>query len=112
LIEADLRFHLHLLELSGNPVLVEHGRRLLIPLFAFVLMRVETQHQGVTPWSETLTLHQRILEHLRGGDPFLTEQLIVRTAPRFATVAYDIWEQAPGKQNKPGGSHRKNKSTS
>jgi DNA-binding FadR family transcriptional regulator len=38
LIEADLRFHLHLLELSGNSVLVEHGRRLLIPLFAFVLM--------------------------------------------------------------------------
>src|SRR5580658_1383437 len=40
LIDCDLHFHLALCELSHNPYLIEHARRILIPLFAFVRMRV------------------------------------------------------------------------
>lgn len=94
-VEADLRFHLLLLELSSNHVLLEHGRRLLIPLFAFVLMRVQTRHQGTAPWREALILHKKILEFLRGDDPTLTEQVIVRLTPKFTTIDYGVWDEIP-----------------
>lgn len=38
-IESVQRFQLLLLEKSGNSVLREYGRRLLVPLYAFTLMR-------------------------------------------------------------------------
>jgi DNA-binding GntR family transcriptional regulator len=91
LIERDLRFHLLLCELSGNPILFDHSKRILVPLFAFSYMRARTSGQGVEPWRNTLSAHGRIIEHIRAGDPFLAEQFVVRSTPGFATVAYDVW---------------------
>ena len=38
-VESVQHFHIHLLEKPGNPVLEEYGRRLVVPLYAFTLMR-------------------------------------------------------------------------
>jgi len=92
IVDADLRFHLLLCEQSGNRILLEHARRLLMPLFAFVLMRVYTNNQGSQPWLATSILHTRILDVLRLGDPFVAEQFVMRVTSIFAAGAYDEWE--------------------
>ena len=94
LVNADLQFHLILCEQSGNRFLLEHARRLLVPLFAFVLMRVYTNQRGAYPWAASFDLHGRILDVLRMGDPFVAEQVVMRATDTFANVAYDDWEEA------------------
>ena len=47
LIEADLRFHLSLAELSGNRFLLAEMVTMLVPLFAFVSIRVEIRRAHV-----------------------------------------------------------------
>jgi DNA-binding GntR family transcriptional regulator len=96
LVNADLRFHLLLCEQSGNGFLLEHARRLIVPLFAFVLMRVYTNRRGSLPWVPSLELHGRLLDVLRLGDPCVAEQFAARTTDRFAAVAYDDWEAKSG----------------
>jgi GntR family transcriptional regulator, trigonelline degradation regulator len=91
-VEADLRFHLALCEKSGNRHLAEQARRLLVPLFAFTLMRSSATGQGVEPWREALPLHRRIVDLLKEGEPFLAEQYVLRVTDKFSTFAYDIWE--------------------
>ena len=92
LLKADLNFHLALCSLSGNRFLQEHARRLLIPLFAFVLMRVYTNQRGSSPWSKSIDLHGRIISALRLGNPSLAEQFVMSAVNDFAVVAYDDWE--------------------
>jgi DNA-binding GntR family transcriptional regulator len=92
LVNADLRFHLLLCEQSGNGFLLDHARRLLVPLFAFVLMRVYTNRRGSLPWVPSLELHGHLLDVLRLGDPCVAEQFTARITDRFAAVAYDDWE--------------------
>jgi DNA-binding GntR family transcriptional regulator len=94
LVNADLRFHLLLAEKSGNRFLLEHVRKILIPLFAFVLMRVNTNRRGPEPWQATLTDHRRILEGLRLGDPVLAEQILRHATIHFAATAFEDWEHA------------------
>jgi DNA-binding GntR family transcriptional regulator len=92
LVDADLRFHLSLCEESGNALLAKQARRLLVPLFAFVLMRVYTNQRGAQPWKTTIELHGQIVDALKLGDPFVAEQYVARTTHAFAVVAYDDWE--------------------
>jgi DNA-binding GntR family transcriptional regulator len=92
LVNADLRFHLSLCEGSGNRFLLEQAQRLLVPLFAFVLMRVYTNQRGSQPWAASFGLHGRILEVIRMGDPFIAEQVVIRATDTFAVVAYQDWE--------------------
>jgi DNA-binding GntR family transcriptional regulator len=96
LIDADLRFHLLLAEQSGNPVLLEHLRRLLVPLFAFVLIRVNTNKRGSKPWKISLSQHRKILEFIRMGDPALAELFVARATEHFAESAFEQWEGEPG----------------
>lgn len=95
LVEADLHFHLALCEQSGNALLARQARPLLVPLFAFVLMRVYTNQRGAQPWKSTIKLHGHILDVLKLGDPFVAEQYVARTTHAFAEVAYDDWEAGP-----------------
>ncbi len=96
LIDNDLRFHMLLCQTSGNRFLVEHARRLLVPLFAFVQMRVHTNKQGPEPWKAIIPVHRQILDAIRLGDPFLAEQFVMRTTLlRFGNFAYEIWENRP-----------------
>jgi hypothetical protein len=69
MLRADLDFHLALAEASGNPVLIEVLRRMLRPLFTFILLRMVEAHLfrfslkwscGVPPLAS--------VPPLRGGD--------------------------------------------
>jgi DNA-binding GntR family transcriptional regulator len=91
LIEADLKFHLLLAEKSGNPILVEQLRRLLVPLFAFVLIRVNTNKRGSKPWTISLAQHRKILEFIRMGDPALAELFVSKVTKQFAESAFEQW---------------------
>ena len=100
LIENDLRFHMLLCEKSGNRFLIEHARRLLVPLFAFIQMRVHTNKQGPAPWKAILPAHRDILEVIRLKDPSLAEAFVVRTTLlRFGNSAFEIWENRPVGEN-------------
>src|SRR6266403_2644283 len=92
LLQDDLQFHLQLCELSGNPFLVEQSRRLLVPFFAFVRMRVATSGQTTSPWDKDLEAHQRIIDLLREGEGEVAELYVKKAMARFAKSAYDNWE--------------------
>jgi DNA-binding GntR family transcriptional regulator len=94
LINADLRFHLLLAEMSGNPFLLEHLRKVLIPLFAFVFMRISMNRRGTEPWQRTLADHKRILEGLRLGDPALAEHITRHATYHFGATGFEDWEHS------------------
>ena len=93
LLGCDLQFHLHLCETSGNPFLLEHARRVLLPFFAFVRMRVAASHQETSLWSKDLEAHQRIIDLIREGEGDITRQYVNRAMERFAKTACAHWEK-------------------
>ena len=93
LLDCDLRFHLELFELSGNPYVIEHGRKILLPFFAFVRMRVIASGQKTSAWDRDLEAHQRIIDLLREGEGEVAEQYVKRAMDRFGGAAYDNWEE-------------------
>jgi DNA-binding GntR family transcriptional regulator len=96
LIERDFDFHTALAEASGNPVLVEMLRRLLSPLFAFILIRVLKSGQGPQAWSDDLPRHRRIIEIIREGNGVVAAQYVQHAVSRFAASAYRVWENVDG----------------
>jgi len=94
LIEADLHFHLCLCELSGNHFLLAQVRTLLVPLFAFVSMRVAQMHQTAKAWESDLGRHKRMIDLIREGDSIAAEFTVRATLQQFATRAHGIWQDA------------------
>ncbi len=92
-IDHDLQFHLELCRASGNPYILEHGRRVLLPFFAFVRMRVIATGQDASVWSKDLEAHQRIVDLMRDGEGDVAEQYVKKAMSRFAKTAYDNWEK-------------------
>jgi DNA-binding GntR family transcriptional regulator len=92
LLQHDLQFHLQLSELSGNPFLIEQSRRILVPFFAFVRMRVATSGQTTSPWDKDLEAHQRIIDLLREAEGDVAESYVKKAMARFAKNAYGNWE--------------------
>jgi DNA-binding GntR family transcriptional regulator len=95
LLDADLSFHLELCRLSGNEYLLEHARRILLPFFAFVRIRVVASGLATSPWSRDLDAHQRIHDLVCEGEGRVAEQYIQQVMARFAATAYDAWERKP-----------------
>ena len=93
LLDCDLQFHLHLCEAAGNPFLLEHARRVLLPFFAFVRMRVAASHQETSVWSKDLEAHQRIIDLIREGESEIAHQYVKRAMERFAKTAHEHWEK-------------------
>jgi DNA-binding GntR family transcriptional regulator len=93
LLDADLEFHLELCRLSENPYVIEQARRILLPFFAFVRMRVTTSGQETKVWGKDLESHQRIVDLLRDGEGEIAEQYVKRAMSRFGKTAYAIWER-------------------
>lgn len=102
LLDCDLAFHLRLAELAGNPYLLDHLRRILIPLFAFVRMRVHASGQSAEAWTHDLASHQQILNLLRDRQPAAAEQYIQGAIARYAQMAHVVWEKqiAPARRKK------------
>ena len=100
LVDGDLEFHLELCRLSGNSHVFEHARRILLPFFAFVRIRVLVSGQSTSVWDKDIEAHQRIIDLLRDGEGDVTEQYVRRAMTRFAATAYDNWEKKPATSKK------------
>jgi DNA-binding GntR family transcriptional regulator len=95
LVDADRAFHLELCRLSGNPHLVEHASRVLMPFFAFARIRIIASGQDTSAWDRDLEAHQRIVDLVGEGEGEVAEQYIRRAMARFAETAYRNWEKSP-----------------
>ncbi|HZD46276.1 MAG TPA: GntR family transcriptional regulator [Acidobacteriaceae bacterium] len=95
LVDADREFHLELCRISGNPHLVEHAGRVLLPFFAFARIRIIASKQDTSAWDRDLEAHQRVVDLVREGEGEVAEQYIRRAMARFAQTAYGNWEKSP-----------------
>ncbi len=90
-VEKVQHFHICLLEKPGNSFLQEHGRRLVIPLYAFTLMRALAKNLDTSPWAKQLPLHRLIIDVVRLGDPHLAEQTLIYVTNSFLEAALTVW---------------------
>ncbi len=111
LIERDFDFHSALADASHNPVLVETLRRLLSPLFAFILIRVLKSGQGPQAWVADLPRHRRMIDLIREGNGSIAAQYVEHAVSRFAAAAYRVWENLDGavEAHSKAGQRRKSK---
>jgi DNA-binding GntR family transcriptional regulator len=91
ILDRVMQFHLKLCKLSGNSYLMEAAERLVVPLFAFTLMRALAYGVGPQPWIENAEIRQRILTALGSGDPFFAEQYVRRAILSFGEAAEQVW---------------------
>ena len=59
--DGDLAFHRKIWSLSNNPYLVDALERIVVPLFAFFLMKTSRQHSS---YVESAVMHKQIVEAL------------------------------------------------
>jgi len=91
LVEADLHFHFALADLSGNRFLRTEIATLLVPLFAFVSIRVVQLHQTAQAWEADLDRHRLVIDIIKEGDPIAAEFAVRDTIQQFSIRAYKIW---------------------
>ena len=88
--ERDLQFHVLLAEKTGNPMLVQAIKRIILPLFAFVVIRVHGARSQKQQWLRSLDHHQRILDAIRTGDAEFAERLVTETVTAFLAETEDV----------------------
>jgi DNA-binding GntR family transcriptional regulator len=88
--ERDLRFHMLICEKSGNKYLDLDLRRLIVPLFAFVILRIHGAASDPEKWARSIEQHRQILDAIRSGDPFFAEHQVDRAIKRFAVGTKDV----------------------
>jgi DNA-binding GntR family transcriptional regulator len=77
LSDRDLKFHQLLTRKSGNNFLAETHTRLLVPLFAFAVVRVQQEPAWIRHWKAcAVDEHQEIIEAIRSGEPSNAEQRV------------------------------------
>ncbi len=92
-IESVQRFHMLMLEKPRNSVLREHGRRLLVPLYAFTLMKALVKKLDAGPWERQLRPHRLIIDVLQQGNPHLAEETLIHVTNLFLHAALEVWAQ-------------------
>lgn len=90
--ERDLQFHIHVCRQSGNRFLEQDVRRLIVPLFAFVVMRGRPS----LALNESIAQHKTIVEAIRSGDPFFAQNQTERALQRFSSETYGILRTRAG----------------
>jgi DNA-binding GntR family transcriptional regulator len=88
--ERDLQFHILLAEKTGNPMLVQAIKRIILPLFAFVVMRVQVARTSQQQWMRSLEQHKRIIDALKTGDPVFAERQVAQTVSAFLEETKDV----------------------
>ena len=63
--------------------LEEYGRRLVVPLYAFILMRALAKKIDTSPWARQLPLHRLIIDVIRLGDLHVAEQTLIHVTNSF-----------------------------
>jgi DNA-binding GntR family transcriptional regulator len=81
--DRDLQFHLLLAEKTGNGMVVQALKRIILPLFAFVVMRVHNSRTQDDQWARSLEQHRRIIDALKTHDPVFAERLVTQTVSSF-----------------------------
>ncbi len=81
--ERDLNFHVLMAEMTGNKMLVQAVKRIILPLFAFVVIRVQGARNNQEQWMRSLDQHKRIIEALRTQDPVFAERLVLQSVDSF-----------------------------
>jgi DNA-binding GntR family transcriptional regulator len=81
--ERDLNFHVLMAEMTGNKMLVQAVKRIILPLFAFVVIRVQGARNNEEQWIRSLDQHKRIIDALRTHDPVFAERLVVQSVDSF-----------------------------
>jgi DNA-binding GntR family transcriptional regulator len=92
--ERDLQFHLLLAEKTENHMLVQTLKRIIVPLFAFVVMRVHGARTQENQWDRSLEQHKRIIDAIKTHDPVFAERLVTQTISAFLD---DTWGSSPGR---------------
>jgi DNA-binding GntR family transcriptional regulator len=90
-VERVQYFHLRLLEKPGNPFLQEHSRRLIVPLYAFTIMRALAKNLDTSPWAVQLPKHRMIIDVLQLGNPVVAEQTLIHVTNSFMQSALAVW---------------------
>lgn len=99
LVHSDLDFHLALGDASANPLLADMIRRLLVPLFAFVLLRVTEAGVSMDSWKADLPRHRRAIDLIADGDPEIAALYVQHCLQRFAGSAHVVWSpQTPARR--------------
>jgi DNA-binding GntR family transcriptional regulator len=98
--ERDLRFHMRLCEKSGNRYLEQSLHRLLVPLFAFVVIRVHAGQNDAGRWERSIEQHRQMLDAIRTGDPLLAEQQVRHSIGRFFAQTSDVLAAQAGADTK------------
>ncbi len=88
--ERDLQFHVLLAEKTGNRMLVQAVKRIILPLFAFVVMRVQGARTEEKQWTRSLDQHKRIVEALKTHDPVFAERLVAQTVSAFLEETKEV----------------------
>ena len=88
--ERDLGFHLLLCEKSGNRFLLEHVRRLVVPLFAFIVLRQHAAMDDPDRWRRSYDEHKRILQAVRSGNPDFAEREVAAMIRCFSAETVDL----------------------
>jgi DNA-binding GntR family transcriptional regulator len=92
-IDRVQQFHVCLLRKPGNPFLLENGLRLIVPLYAFTLMRALAKGLDASPWVPQVPNHQRIVDAIRMGNPHLAEQVVIHVTNHFMEHYLEVWGQ-------------------
>ena len=93
--ERDLRFHLLLCEKSGNRFVLEHVRRLLVPLFAFIVLHQHDSMDESERWHKGCETHGQILALVRGADPEIAEREVAEMIGVFRKETLELLERQP-----------------
>jgi DNA-binding GntR family transcriptional regulator len=88
--ERDIQFHLLLAEKTGNKMLVRAIKRIILPLFAFVVIRVQGARTEPQQWVRSLEQHKRIIDALKTGDPVFAERLVAQTIGFFLDETNEV----------------------
>lgn len=94
--ERDLRFHMRLCEKSANQYMAQSLHRMIVPLFAFVVIRIHARYDDPGPWERSIEQHRQMLQAIRSGDPALAEQQVRHSIACFSIhTAEVIAERGP-----------------
>ena len=78
-------------EKSGNKILAQDLRRLIVPLFAFVVLRVHPFNDSNDKWQQSVRDHKQMIEVLkRVAEPGLAEQQVAHAIRHFGEVTSEV----------------------
>jgi len=94
--DRDLRFHLLICEKSGNRYLEQDLRQLMVPLFAFVILRIHGKDDSADTFERSIEQHRQMLQAIRSGKPFFAEQQVRNTISKFFSSTHGLLQNDEG----------------